>query len=162
MEQERLRFSIERFDHYYDSINNKCSVFLTLSTFIVGGLVAGYPWLLEKVDCGICIHLIMAVLLSLGLAIMIVVTFTSIPFLSAPSCSFLFFGDIADRSFQTFADQSKVETDEAAKNDLRGQAHVLATGLTAKFKRLKLVGILMLIQFILFIPLILTIIFNLK
>ncbi len=39
MEFERLIFCINRYDHYYDSVNNKSNVFLVISTFIVGGLI---------------------------------------------------------------------------------------------------------------------------
>lgn len=56
MEKERLLLCISRYDHYYDSVNNKSNVFLTLSIFVVGGLVAGYSTLMDKVACNSYLH----------------------------------------------------------------------------------------------------------
>lgn len=162
MEQERLKFAIGRFDHYCDSVNNKCTVFLTLSTFIVGGLIAGYPVLLDKVECGGCTHLLMSTLLILGLAIMIIVSKASIPYTKGKSNSLLFYGDIADIPLATYAAAST--TQDAAKElqDLREQSYYLAKGLKCKFRHLQIVGYLMIIQFALFVPLFIIIICNLK
>lgn len=162
MEQERLKFTIGRFDHYYDSVNNKCTVMLTLNTFIVGGLIAGYPTMLEKVDCGACIHVLMTSLLLIGLAIMITVTKASIPFLGGRSNSLLFWGDIAGITETAFNAQSQNENQADALSDLRSQSYHLARGLRSKFRLLRIVGYLMIIQFLLFIPLFLLIISNLK
>jgi len=162
MEKDRLKFTIGRFDHYYDSVNNKCTVMLTLSTFIVGGLIASYPILAEKVDCGPCFHGLMISLLGLGLAIMITVTSASIPFLSGRSNSLLFWRDIAGITETAFNTQSQAESAVDALNDLRSQTYHLACGLGSKFKLLRVVGYLMIIQFFLFIPLFLVIICNIK
>lgn len=162
MEEDRLKFSVGRFDHYYDSVNNKCSVMLTLSTFIVGGLIASYPVLIEKVDCGFFFHGLMVILLGLGLAIMITVTIASIPFLGGRSNSLLFWGDIAGITETAFNTQSKNESPVDALNDLRSQSYHLACGLKSKFRLLRVVGYLMIFQFFLFLPLFLIIIYNIK
>jgi hypothetical protein len=162
MEEERLKLSIGRFDHYYDSINNKCTVMLTLNTFIVGGLIASYPILLEKIECGLCFHGLMTALLGLGLAIMITVTSASIPFLGGRSNSLLFWGDIAGITETAFNTQSQAQSATDALNDLRSQAYHLACGLRSKFRLLRIVGQMMIIQFILFVPLFLVIICNIK
>lgn len=162
MDKERLIFSISRFDHYYDSINNKCNVFLTLNTFIVGGLVAAYPWLTEHVNCGAQLHLNMICLIALGMVNIILVTWTSTPFLKKGSDSLLYFGALAAMDAATFSRKSEQETEDEHLKDLRNQNHILARGLKGKFKKLRLAGILFIVQFALFIPLIINIIKNLK
>src|SRR5690242_19870751 len=39
---DQSRFLIDRFDHYNDSINNKGAFYLSINTFILGGLCVGY------------------------------------------------------------------------------------------------------------------------
>ncbi|HEY9488539.1 MAG TPA: hypothetical protein VIQ51_09410, partial [Chryseosolibacter sp.] len=65
--QEHLRFCIERFDHYYDSVNNKCALFLTVNTFIVGGLMAIHPTLQSTFDCGLWINTGFTIIVFAGL-----------------------------------------------------------------------------------------------
>ncbi|TJZ63309.1 hypothetical protein FAZ15_03245 [Sphingobacterium olei] len=163
MEKDRLKFSIERFDHYYDSVNNKSAVFLGLSTFVVGGLVAAYPSLLQLVDCGIFVHILMLCTIGLGLAIMIVVIVASTPFLATDGNSIHFFGSISKMSREEYCEQSSLPNlEEDELHDLRVQVYQLSCGLTDKFNKLKRAGRLFTIQFFLFIPLILLIIFNLR
>jgi uncharacterized membrane protein len=163
MEKERLKYCIDRFDHYYDSVNNKSSVFLGLSTFIVGGLVAGYFAVGPLINCGFWTHALIITLIGLGVSTMIVVIMATTPFLSSDIDSLHFFGAIASMDGPSFCVKSATPcTDEDELKDLRNQAHQLATGLRGKFKKLKTAGVLFTIQFYLFIPLFLIIICNLK
>lgn len=163
MEKERLKYCIDRFDNYYDSVNNKSSVFLGLSTFIVGGLIAGYFAVSLYVDCGFWIHALMISLTGIGIAIMIIVVKAATPFLTKNDDSLHFFGAIACLDGPSFCIKSATPcTDEDELKDLRNQVHQLACGLTGKFKKLKIAGILFTIQFYLFIPLFLMILCNLK
>ena len=162
MEKERLLFSIGRFDHYYDTINNKSSVFLGLSTFIVGGLIAAYPSLIDLINCNLLIHSLMIVLLVIGIAIMIIVILASTPFQGKDSNSLYYFGSISKMSKDQFWNVSHHCSEEDELIDLRSQVQHLSYGLTSKFTKLKWAGRLFTIQFVLFIPLIMIIIFNLK
>lgn len=162
MEKERLQFNIQRFDSYYDSVNSKCGVFLALSTFIVGGLATAYSPIINAVNCGWCIHALMSSLIGLGVLIMIIVIRASTPFLNSEKKSLLYFGCIAGMGRETFIIKSKASSGEDDLTDLRNQVYDLATGLRLKFKRLRLAGWLFTIQFILFIPLLITLIHNLK
>lgn len=162
MERERLKYCIGRWDHYYDSVNNKSAVFLGLGTFIVGGLVAAYPAILEKVACNCFIHILMGLLIGIGVAIMIIVIKASIPYLGQDDRSLLYFGTVSSLTEDEFCERSISCTADEDIVDLRKQAHQLSIGLKNKFERLKVAGILFTIQFYLFIPLLLTIIFNLK
>jgi hypothetical protein len=163
MEKERLKFCIERWDHYYDSVNNKSAVFLGLSTFIVGGLVASYPSVLELVNCNFFIHILMLAAIGIGISIMIIVILASTPFLTKDVDSLLYFGAVSCLSSEDYHKKSVLGcSEELELMDFRNQAHQLSVGLAKKFKKLKLAGMLFAIQFSLFIPLIITIILNLK
>lgn len=162
MEKERLLLCIGRYDHYYDSINNKSNVLLSLGIFIVGGLVAPYPFLLEKVNCNLWFHLNMSILIASGVANLLLITWTSIPFLPKHGNSLLYFGDVGRLTKIEFSNQSATSLPAAELEDLRNQVHALATGLRSKFKRLQVAGYLLMAQFIFFIPLITFIIKHLK
>lgn len=161
-EKERLKFSIGRFDHYYDSVNNKCNVFLGFSIFIFGALGSFYPTLLKIVDCGACIHGFMTLSMSICIWIMIVVIRASNPYLASEKGSLLYFSSISSMEKNEFLTLSSEETPADELTDLRTQAFQLATGLKRKFEKLKTVGLLFTVQFILFIPLTILIINNLK
>lgn len=162
MEKERLQFNINRFDAYYNSVNSKCGVFLGLSTFIVGGLATAYSSIIKAVDCGWCIHSLMSLLIALGVAIMIIVILASTPYLSSKKKSLLYFGCIAAMERNDFLAKSEAYQKNDEMTDLRNQVYDLASGLELKFKRLRLAGWLFTAQFVLFIPLLFTLIYNLK
>lgn len=163
MEKERLKYCMDRFDHYYDSVNNKSSVFLGLSTFIVGGLVASYFMLDPLVNCGFWVHAISIILIGLGVATMIVVIMAATPFLGKDTDSLHFFGAIGCLNAHDFCAKSGAPcSEEDELRDLRNQVHQLARGLQGKFRKLKIAGTLFTIQFFLFIPLFIIILCNLK
>ncbi|WP_284650744.1 Pycsar system effector family protein [Flavobacterium terrisoli] len=162
-EKERLHFCIGRYDQYYDSVNNKSSVFLGLSTFIVGGLVTGYFALPSIVNRTPLMCFLMMMLILLGIIIMIIVIRAATPFLSPGIDSLHFFGSISCLSHIEFCAKSESSiSEEDELKDLRKQVHQLACGLSLKFKKLKIAGNLFAIQFILFIPLLILILNNLK
>jgi len=162
MEKERLKYCIERFDHYYDTVNNKSSVFLGLSTFIVGGLVAAYPSLIGFIKCTLLIHSLMVALIGIGIAIMIIVVLASTPFQGNDSESLHYFRSISQMTKDRFYNSSAFCSEEDELADLRSQVQHLSRGLTSKFNKLEWAGRLFTIQFSLFIPLTILIIYNLK
>jgi len=163
MEKERLKFCIGRFDDYYNSINNKSAVFLGLSTFIVGGLVSAYPAIIKLVTCGFFIHALLLSLIGLGVANMIIVIGASTPFLSRGVESLHYFGAISCLKHDVYCNKSSgCCTEEDELRDLRTQVHQLAIGLSGKFGKMRVAGILFTIQFVLFIPLIIIIVCNIK
>ncbi len=162
MEKERLLFCIDRFDLFYDSINNKSAVFLGLGTFSLGGLIAIYPYVIDHIACKLWFTILLAIPILLALSAMLVVMVASIPFISKGKKSLLYFGSIALRGKQDFLKSSKYCNDEDELADLREQVYILSTGLKRKFKRLKIAGILYVLMFISIIPLVLSILLNFK
>ena len=80
MEKERLKFCIERFDHYYDSTNNKSAVFLAIGTFVLGGLIAGYPYIVENVSCSAWVYGSYYLSVILALIALIIVLWAATPY----------------------------------------------------------------------------------
>ncbi|MDJ1498945.1 DUF5706 domain-containing protein [Cytophagaceae bacterium DM2B3-1] len=162
-ERERLLLCVGRFDHFYDSINNKSAVFLAVATFVVGGLFTLYSTFWNKPNYGWEVHILILLDIILGLAIMVIVILAATPFLtSSKSNSLYYFLCVATYDIQQFGKLSMECTCDNEITDLRVQVYQLAKGLRKKFKRLKIAGILFLIQFALFLPITLLLIFNLN
>lgn len=162
MEKERLKFTIERFDHYYDSVNNKSNIVLGFGTLIFGTLVAVYPSLTTVVEFNTIMYVNFGVLITLGFASMLTLILTSIPHLKSNGKSIHFFQSIASMGKTDFMTKSKGINPEDELKDLRKQVFHLACGLTKKFKRLRSALILLVMQMILMIPYITLIITHLK
>ncbi len=162
MEKERLMFCIERFDHYYESVNNKSNILLGMSIFIIGGFITGYFGLNEKAFINNYLITIYLLILSLSLCCALILIFASTPFLSKETQSVYYFNAIAMNSTDGFKLKSGTLTKDEELDDLRSQTHSLARGLKKKFKRLRIVTLLITAQFILSIPLIILILCNLK
>lgn len=162
MERDRLNLCIERFDQYYDSVNNKSAVFLALGTFIVGGLIAGFPYLQQNVVCSPGLYALLGTCLLLGIVSFIIVLVASSPFLSKKGSSLFFFNSIALKDKEAFMKESEEYEEEKEINDQREQVYFLAKGLRRKFRLLRLAGFLYGIVVLNMIPVVILIFFNLK
>ncbi|WP_372935032.1 Pycsar system effector family protein, partial [Mariniphaga sediminis] len=162
MEKERLKFCIERFDHYYDSINNKSAVFLGLGTFVIGGLIAIYPYLNDHVQFSNLIWFFLLMSIVLAFAAILVLITASTPYLSKGEKSMYYFNSIAEKEANVFINESKNFSEKEELPDLRIQAHCLAMGLRRKFKRLRIAAILFTLMFLSMLPLFILILLNFK
>lgn len=162
MEKERLIFSMTRFDHYFDSVNNKASVLLTFNTFVVGVLVAAYPFLLEKIDCNWIVNSFLIIIILLGLVAMLITIRASTPFFSKDTHSMYYFLSISKLDKDEFFQKSANLSDEEEIDDLRLQIHQLSTGLAKKFRRLRWTTIIMTWQFVLVAIFVFILIYNFK
>lgn len=165
-EKERLIYSIDRFDHYFDSVNNKTAVYIAISTFILAGNVTAFFNFLKlfpELDCFKICQLVLQIGLILnsvlGLGTLCFLILASIPFFSKNSNSLFYFGGIGSMDFQEFKKLSQNRTDKDDLKDLRSQVYILSKGLNAKFLKLKISGKLLFVQFalILFLSLFLLI-----
>lgn len=162
MEKDRLKFTMQRFDHYYDSINNKSAVFLALGTFIIGGLITLYPMITPKLECDSLFSVLVMLSISFGLASIIIVMTAATPYLSEGIKSKLYFNSIASTSKQVFDEESMNLTEEDELSDLRSQVFAMAKGLKSKFRKIRIAGILLIALFISLIPIMVTISLNTK
>ncbi len=161
MEKDRLIYTISRFDHYFESVNNKTAVYIAINTFVLGGMLAGYTSVNEYIKeyAGI-FNIILCVILGLGLIALITLVFASIPYFSKKPNSLFYFGTIDSLSKDDFIEQSKKYDSKDELKDLRNQVHTLSKGLNKKFERLKLSGRLLVFQFIGLVPLIIIFLIN--
>lgn len=136
-----LKHTMDRYDHYYDSVNNKANVFLTLNTFLVGGIITGYYSIKDQLECGFDLYFFVLTglifsLLSIGFSL-----WATMPYLSKQADSLngsvIFFGNVANISFQSFKKMYDDMTNENQFEDYLQQVHLLALGLQNKFYRLK-------------------------
>lgn len=152
MEKDRLKYTIDRFDHYFDSVNNKSAVYIAINTFITGGIIA----LLTQTEivCGMSTigKVSIGVLLFIGVFSLIVLSIASIPFFSKKPDSLYYFGAISKMKGSEFNSTSKNYSEKDELQDLRSQVYILSNGLTTKFSRLKFAGVLLVVQFFLLLP----------
>lgn len=164
---EYAKFIIERFDHYYDSVNNKGSFYIGLNTFIFGGICVGYLSIHDKVDANVIIWALFALLI-IGNAISIAFTVTAImPFTkdnpeNPHSASLIYFGGIAKHTLPHFKEKFEGAQEGDMLDDLVQQAHCLAGGLHKKYRNLKWAGLFIVVQFITMLPLLFLIVKNLR
>lgn len=161
MEKDRLKCTINRFDHYFDSVNNKTAVYIAINTFITGGVIVLLTQTEIVKDLIIAGQVIVWLLLITGIINLIVLSIASIPFFSTKPKSIYYFGAISKMTQSDFNKTSKNYTQKEELKDLRSQAFVLSEGLTKKFTKLKLAGILLVIQFSMLLLILTTILIKL-
>ncbi|REE07780.1 Pycsar system effector family protein [Winogradskyella pacifica] len=152
MEKDRLKYTIDRFDHYFDSVNNKSAVYIAINTFITGGIIALLNQTEIVCDMSTIGKVSIGVLLFIGVFSLIVLSIASIPFFSKKPDSLYYFGAISKMKRSEFNSTSKNYSDKDELQDLRSQVYILSNGLTTKFSRLKFAGVLLVVQFILLLP----------
>lgn len=151
-EKERLLFNIGRFDHYYDSINNKIAVYIAINTFLLGGMIGTYFTISSKLTiCKSSIEFLIILLTLVGLLTIAVLIYTSIPFLGFKSSSLYYFGTISKNTFDEYKEKSRKCDEKEDLNDLREQVYYLSQGLSKKFTILRITGQSMLCQVIMLI-----------
>ncbi|MDP1814029.1 MAG: DUF5706 domain-containing protein [Leadbetterella sp.] len=138
---DTLKHTIDRYDHYYDSINNKGNLYLTLNTFLLGGMITGYYSIKDSITNQYIITVfiwlgLIFCLLSLGFTLLAI-----IPYLNKQSDSIngsiINFGNVSNISFESFKQMYVNVTDEKRYEDYLHQVYLLACGLQKKFSRLK-------------------------
>lgn len=160
-EKARLLYAINRFDHYFESVNNKTAVYLAMNTFLIGGIITGYISVQEHIcKYPTLFNTLMTIEMILGTIGLLVMTVASIPYFSKDSDSLYYFGGIGSMDKEKFFECSKNLNRNGEMEDLRNQVHTLSRGLNMKFVRLKISGWLIFSQFIILAFLILILIIN--
>jgi hypothetical protein len=149
---EQLKFAISRYDHYYDSVNNKGNLYLTINTFILGGSLTGYYSIHEQVCIeGFCYALFWILLFSCIISISLTL-FAIKPYLNSKldntEGSLLYFGDVSLLKFKEFENRIQTLTEEKQITDFTKQTYLLAIGLRRKFRLLKWSTYLIAFEFI--------------
>jgi len=137
--KEEIKFIIGRFDHYYDSVNNKGNLYLAVNTFILGGVLSGYLSLDAKCHFGNEVLLMLVIALGLNLVSFYFTLKAVNPFLSRKqnTPSMLYFGDVSNASEAYTIEYWENISDMTLLDDLIMQYRILAAGLFTKFKWLQ-------------------------
>lgn len=152
MEKERLEYTISRLDHYYDSVNNKTTVYIGINTIITGGAITLTTQIHEILSREVALQVFIAIIIAFGLASLLILAWASIPYLDGKkkkSDSLYYFGSIAKMGRKEFFDLSEKMGKKEDLKDLRNQVYELSCGLKMKFLKLKWVGRLLIAQFLL-------------
>lgn len=148
-EKERLIFNVGRFDHYYDTINNKIAVYIAITTFLLGGVLGTYFTISSKIiNCKSEFYFLIVLFTLIGLITIAVLIYASVPFLNYKSSSLYYFGTIAQNTLEEYKEKSKERDEKEDLKDLREQVYFLSQGLNKKFTILKWSGYSMLFQVI--------------
>ncbi|HRN48399.1 MAG TPA: DUF5706 domain-containing protein [Niabella sp.] len=138
---DTLKHTMDRYDHYYDSINNKGNLFLTLNTFLLGGIITGYYSIKDTISDGCVVTFfvwiaLISCLLSLGFTLWAI-----LPYLNkqanSVNGSVINFGNVSNIPLESFKNMYANATDEKRYEDYVQQVYLLAQGLQRKFSRLK-------------------------
>ncbi|OLY95709.1 hypothetical protein SAMN05444008_1208 [Cnuella takakiae] len=164
---EHAKFIIERFDHYYDGVNNKGAFYIGLNTFIFGGICVGYLSLHDKVTADALFWTLFSVLVISNILSTFFTITALMPFLKGNHQglelpSLVYFGGIARHGLSHFKERFEKADGATMLDDLLQQAYCLAQGLDSKYKKLKYAAMCVVAQFITMLPLLFLIIRNLK
>jgi hypothetical protein len=158
------KFIIDRFDHYFDSVNNKGNYYLTLNAFLIGAVFTAYLTFNPALHFNNVLIGLMSLSIVLGVASIIVTQLAVNPFLksgnSAKHQSLIYFGSISSMKESEFINDFVCQQETNIQKDMLTQVHHLAEGLTNKYKKLNIAGWLVVAQFVVIIIVAISIITN--
>jgi len=148
MESENKIKMLDRYDNYYNWINNKGSFILALNTMIISGFFIGFNNMLPLItQCEMSLFkILIGLIILLSLVAIFIVILAIIPFLNSDKKSFWFFNDVANRELGSFVKEIDNQTNEEIITDLNSQLYYLAKGLKRKHCKIKIALILNIIQ----------------
>jgi hypothetical protein len=157
---ENLKFILERYDHYIESVQSKSNLYIALNSLIVTGSIAILTTVdSQKLNSTLLVLLIIIVLASIFSIIITLIAL--IPYLkTSQDKSVLFFKDVSNEKANDYCKRMNEMTSDNFDNDITNQIHCIAKGLTIKYEKMKWAGLLLIFQFVTII--IWTIIFIIK
>jgi hypothetical protein len=137
---KNLQYIIDRYDNFCVSINSKGNLYLAVSTFILGGIIAGYFTLDKQYHFGCGVNMLFIFTLIANIGAIICTLFAITPYMNNKKDnakgSLIYFGDVADYHEDHYQKMWTELDDDQWHEDLKKQAQLLASGLSKKFKRL--------------------------
>lgn len=150
---EEAKYIINRYDHYYDSINNKGNFYLVLNTFIIGGLLSGYYSLDKQYHFECVFSYLLFLTLLINVCSILFTLYAIKPFFSKRNGnkdkSLYYFGDVSERKITEYQKKFIKSSEKEFLDDATSQIHKLAIGLKNKFKKINIASILIGIQVLL-------------
>lgn len=158
---EHARFAIDRYDHYYDTVNSKGAFYIGLNTFMLGGLFAGFISLQDQMEKPPYLWTLLVLFAGCSILSSTLTVIAIHPFVNTSrkrgKRSFLFFASVARYEQDNFIEAFMQQDENRRTRDTVSQMWHLSRGLTHKFRLLKLAGWLVIAQFIILIPIIFSI-----
>lgn len=134
---DELKFAIGRFDHYFDTVNNKGNLYLTINTFILGGSIVGYYTLDQRYefnDWVLILAFIPFVLCSLVSFTYTLIAIKPYARKGKGGTSLLFFGDVSQQATSAWSGRWASLSQDEWQMELQTQSLQLAKGLNRKFE----------------------------
>ena len=141
----RLQFVIGRYDQYYEGINSKVALLLTLAT--------AFPLINVFTSTQLDSTLILYPYLHLSsliitLLVYVCLILSSFPFLSSTNDSLIFFGDVSRLKLNEYKKRLDSESEDNFYDDLCAQSFYLSKGLRKKYHRIGISTTLIFLQLI--------------
>ena len=141
---EQARFVINRYDHFYESINTKGNLYLAINAILIGGIASSYSFLDQKLNFSsghnvVIAGVVILCAVSLSFTIAAINPFTK----SSPqpgNVSLIHYSQVASLECKYYARKFRNRSESMHLQDMLRQVHILSVGLTRKFERLKYAG----------------------
>lgn len=129
-----IKFIINRYDHYFETINSKSNIYLAVNALIIGAVLTGYPLLNKIYSVEGILQLIPMSILLLNLTAIIFTLLAIKPFHSRNNNSLIYFNSIAEKKRSDYIQLMNKVDETDLINDSILQIHELSIGLKKKFK----------------------------
>lgn len=137
---EHLKYAIDRYDLYFDSVNTKGNVYLTIMTFLLGGTLTIFHSESDKFQTGSILWSLLVLIILIQVTGIFVTLSAIKPFLKSGTKpndrSAIYFGDVATFSIDEYRINYDNRDLSIAYNDYIKQVHQLAIGLKKKYQLL--------------------------
>ena len=148
---ELSKFVIGRYDHYFDSVNNKANFWLAFNTFAIGVVLTTYKDVKDIIpvhatswfNWGVVVFLVVAVVASFLILVASWPHLNTRKRAAASSRSLLYFDDVAVVDIVDYQNALDGANEHQLQLDYTNQVHQLATGLSRKYQLLAIAGRLM-------------------
>lgn len=152
MNLEDLKFIINRFDHYYDTANNKGNFYIGYNIFVLGGIIGIKKdfHITHNIDLTNSMLLLLCFCCCLSIFYILL---SSTPYLKSGNHgqhkSLLFFDSISKMNKEEYLSKISDSTSDKLEYDLILQVNKLADGLSIKYSYLKYAGYCIMVQILL-------------
>ena len=155
---EHTKFLMQRFDQYYNNVNNKGIFYISLNTFILTGITVGYTSLHSKVEPSFWLYFFLITSLICCLASTLFTILSIHPHskdnhADDEKSSLIYFGGIAKHKLPFYKEKFHDQTEENIIDGMLQQVHCLAHGLHSKYFNLKIAGYILFAQLGIILPL---------
>lgn len=138
---DHSKLILDRYDHYYDSVNNKGTYYLTLNAFLIGAVFTAYTTFKSDMGFNRIVTALMILSVCAGFLSIVITLLAINPFLKSGESkkyqSLIFFGSISKMKEYEFIKDFMMQSESNIQKDMLTQIHQLSEGLCSKYNKLK-------------------------